>query len=165
MKGLKQYYFKIGKSVYISKYLIIKKNSIPKLQFLKIRLNVKNMAQKLPTFWLLFYISGSRPQIFQKKHRGSFNVTVLNVNLRKNTMFSFFEKVLAIYLPNTLLNNLTFLLKGNILFNFIKECSSYIEVDNIFRDLSVISISVYLQFVYSMPIKNKFIARFLQMPI
>lgn len=165
MKGLKQYYFKIGKSLYISKYLIKKNSLIPDLRSLKIKFNVKNMAQKLPTFWLLFYISGSRPQIFQKKNRGSFNVTILNVSLRKDSMFSFFEKVLTIYLPNTMLNNLKFVLKGNILFNFIKECATYLEVDNIFRDLNVISISIYLQFVYNVPIKNNFIARFLQMPL
>jgi hypothetical protein len=51
MKGLKQYYFKIGKSIYISIYVTKNtKNSIPDLQALKIKFNVKNMAQKLSTF-------------------------------------------------------------------------------------------------------------------
>lgn len=80
-------------------------------------------------------------------------------------MFSFFEKILTIYIPNTLLNNLKFVIKDNILFNFIKECATYIEVDNIFRDLNITSISIYLQFIYNTPIKNNFIARFLQMPL
>lgn len=166
MKGLKQYYFKIGKSIYISIYVTKNtKNSIPDLQALKIKFNVKNMAQKLSTFWLLYYISGTRPQIYQKKSRGSFNITILNVSLRKDSMFSFFEKILTIYIPNTLLNNLKFVIKDNILFNFIKECATYIEVDNIFRDLNITSISIYLQFIYNTPIKNNFIARFLQMPL